>query len=239
MKLSIIIPAYNERHTIGQVLASLDALDFGFDVEFIVSDDGSTDGTANIIKDLRTTRPLKKHLAAINQGKGAAIRAGLGLVEGDHVIIQDADLENDPADILRLAQESQRTGAQAVYGTRFAAGSRQLGKASPANLAANRVMTAYANLLFGARLTDMATAYKLIQTSVIKKIRLQSLGFDFEPEITAKLLRMGCKIHEVPISYLPRSKAQGKKVRWTDGLRYMLVLTRFRLVPLESFILAG
>ncbi len=239
MKLSIIIPAYNEENTIAKVLSRIDAMEFPFETELIVADDGSTDSTRDIIEATETSKVLKKHFSPINLGKGAAIRFALQLVEGDFIIIQDADLENDTRDILRIAEHSQKNGADIVYGSRFLAGERHFTNASPTNITANKIMTSYANLLYGSRLTDMATAYKLIRTSVIKRIRLRCTGFEFEPEITAKLLRLGYSIPEVPISYIPRTTEQGKKIHWFDGFKYMYYLTKYRFTPLEAFLLDG
>jgi dolichol-phosphate mannosyltransferase len=235
MLLSIIIPVYNEQATITEVLDKLLAVKFPCDTEIIVADDGSTDETARKIAEYGRTNLIKKHTSLINLGKGAAVRFGLEYAEGDLVIIQDADLELDPNDILRLLEEMERTGADAVFGSRFAEGRRKFKNASRANIAANVVMTSYTNLLYGSDLTDISTAYKLIKRSVIERIRLRCVGFEFEPEITAKLLRLGHVIRETPVTYTPRTSVEGKKIGWWDGFKYMYYLTKYRLVKPESF----
>lgn len=223
IKLSVIIPVYNEESTIAEVLDRVDAVELAKEV--IVVDDGSSDRTAEI---LHSKRSIVKqiHESRVNLGKGLAVRIGLTYVEGDVVIIQDADLELDPAEYIRLLEPIARGETNVVFGSRFKQprGARiRLGSAL-----ANRWLTWLTNVLYGTHLTDMATAYKVVRTPLLRKIRLVSHGFEFEPEITAKLARLGEKIIEVPVSYSPRTAEQGKKIKWQDGLRYIWCLIRFR-----------
>lgn len=236
MKLSIVIPVYNEKTTITRVLDKVLSIPFPYETEIIVVDDGSTDGTDRLIAEYGRGNIIKKHTSLINLGKGAAVRFGLEYAEGDWVIIQDADLELDPGDILKIVEAMQKTGADAVYGSRFAGGRMRFKNASLANIIANKVMTGYTNLLYGGNLTDMSTAYKLIRADALKKIRLRCIGFEFEPEITAKLLRLGYTIFEVPIAYQPRTTKEGKKIAWWDGFKYLYYLTKYRIVAASKFL---
>ncbi len=235
--LSVIIPVFNERATIRPILervAAVDLAPLGLAMELIVVDDGSRDGTPEILKELEPVIPFVFHQAPVNRGKGAAIRAGLDLVTGGLVIIQDADLELDPREYPALVAPILEGRAEVVYGTRFRGGA----VAGLPRLAywANRVLTGLTNLLYGSRLTDMETCYKVFKSEVIKGIRLTAMRFEFEPEVTAKVLRLGHAIHEVPISFVPRSRAEGKKIRWRDGLEAVACLLRYRLAPRASLV---
>ncbi len=236
MKLSIIIPVYNEESTIKQVLQKLIDLYFPFDTEIIIADDGSTDRTSRIIDEFNRDNILKVHTSLINLGKGAAVRFGLEYIEGDYVIIQDADLELNPEDIVRLVQPIVRGDAEVVYGSRFKLRSQELASIPWYTILANKVLTAYTNILYACKLTDMATAYKLVKSDVIKRIKLKCIGFEFDPEVTAKIIRLGYKIVEVPISYQPRSIDEGKKIGWRDGFKFMYYLTKYRIMKKESFM---
>jgi glycosyltransferase involved in cell wall biosynthesis len=163
-----------------------------------------------------------------NAGKGAAIKRGLAQVTGDYLIVQDADLELDPTDITKLWDAALKKNAQVVYGSRFRKPERCANFPAATRLA-NWVLTKYTNMLFGSKLTDMATCYKLIKTEIIKNITLCCNGFDFEPEITAKLLNLGHRIIEVPINYFPRSRREGKKINWLDALQYFFILTKYKV----------
>lgn len=228
-KLSVIIPVFNERETIRPILERVAAVDLGrlgLERELIVVDDGSRDGTREILRGLKGALPFVLHEAPANRGKGAAIRAGLDLVTGDLVIIQDADLELDPSEYPRLVAPILEGRTRVVYGTRFSGPVRGVPRLA---LWANRFLTFLTNLFYGSRLTDMETCYKVFRSEVIKGLRLTSVGFEFEPEVTAKLLRLGHTILEVPISFVPRSRAEGKKVRWRDGVQAVYCLLRYRL----------
>ena len=228
--MSVIIPVYNEESTIAEVLDRVHAVDL--DKEIIVVDDGSTDATLDL---LRPKRGVIKHVheSRVNLGKGLAVRIGLTYAVGEVVIIQDADLELDPAEYGSLLAPILRGETNVVYGSRFRQPS---GERPPrGRVLANRVLTALTNVLYGTALTDMATAYKVMRTDVLRRIRLDSRGFEFEPEVTAKLARLGERIVEVAISYRPRTPAEGKKIAWTDGLRYVWCLVRYRFAAESSF----
>jgi glycosyltransferase involved in cell wall biosynthesis len=240
MKLSIIIPAYNEENTISYVLNRIKNLvfpvDFQIDKEIILVNDGSTDKTSKIIREFGNDDAFKVITLHQNLGKGSAIKTGLEHVVGDYVIIQDADLELDPKDIAKLVERIFIEDSEIIYGSRFHSLSKISSKVPWLIRTANKILTQYTNLLFGCRLTDMATCYKLINTDIIKKINLKCTGFEFEPEITAKLLRLGYKIIEVPVSYSPRSYEEGKKIGWVDGFKYLYILTKFRLIKKNAFV---
>ncbi len=231
MRLSILIPAYQEEQSIGEVLRrvrSVDTESLGWDKEIIVCDDGSDDGTAAEVEkacaeDDRVI--LVRHDE--NRGKGAAIRTALESATGDYTLIQDADLEYEVTDYPPML-EAVNAGAEVVYGSRF------LDKARPdgmrlANFVANRILTTTANALFGVNITDEATCFKIFRTELLRSLELECEGFEFCPEVTAKVGKAGVPIVEVPIAYTARDHAEGKKVRWTDGFEAMWVLVKYRL----------
>lgn len=228
MRLSIIVPVFNERATVLEVLDRLAALTM--DKEVIVVDDGSTDGTHELLAD-RTRRAdgdgavtLVRHPA--NRGKGAALATGIARAAGDYVVVQDADLEYDPADYERLLAVVAAQRADAVYGSRFGTARPRM---SIRHVVGNRLLTALTNLLYGSRLTDMETCYKLVRRSVLEELALACKRFDVEPEITAKLLKRGVEIHETPIGYTGRSFAEGKKISWRDFFAAVWTLLRLRV----------
>ena len=224
--VSVIIPAFNEEQTIGQVLAALRALPL--EKQIIVVNDGSTDGTYTVLEELRATHELTVVHCQENSGKGFAIRSGLPHVKGEVVVIQDADMELDPADIPELVKPLEKENVQVVYGSRFLNGR---GNASLHNFIANRILATYTNLLYGCRITDESTGYKAFSTELITRLELTCEGFEFCPEVTAKILRAGYRIHEVPVSYVPRTKKQGKKLRfWLDGLFAVWTLLKYRFI---------
>jgi glycosyltransferase involved in cell wall biosynthesis len=230
-RLSIVVPVYNEAQTIEQVLERVDAIDLGrLEKEVIVVDDGSTDGSAELIarRAARGDALRLAHLSIINLGKGAAVRFGFRHATGDIILIQDADLELDPAEYTRLVAPILRGEVDVVYGSRFA--ERRPGVPRVTRWA-NRALTLLTNLLFGSRLTDMETAYKVFRRPVLQRVSLRCVGFDIEPEITARVLQAGFHIHEVPIAYNPRRRDEGKKVSWTDGLDAVYTLLRCRFIP--------
>lgn len=229
MKLSIVVPVYNEAKTLKPVLQKLLALNFDdWEKEIIVVDDCSTDGTSDtLVKFARQVPKVYRH--SKNRGKGAAIRTGLAHASGSHVIIQDADLEYNPADIAVLLAASRSNPGFAIYGSRFRGRHEDT---VFGHKAGNLFLTAITNLLYGSAISDMETCYKLIPTKYFKKIKLTANRFDFEPEITAKLLRLNVGILEVPINYKKRGFSQGKKIKWwRDGFSAVWTLVKYRFLP--------
>ena len=226
MQLTIIIPVFNERATVLEVLDRVGAIDP--DAQIVVVDDGSTDGTRELLAERAggSDRSITLVQHATNRGKGAALATGAARATGDYVIVQDADLEYDPSDYLKLLAVAKARQAVAVYGSRF--GITPPGM-SRSHVIGNRALTAFTNLLYGSSLTDIETCYKLIRRDVLEEIGIGCSGFDVEPEITAKLLKRGVTIHEVPISYSGRSFAEGKKISWVDFVRAVWTLVRLRM----------
>jgi glycosyltransferase involved in cell wall biosynthesis len=220
---------YNEEQTIGAVIERIRAVNLdGVEKEIIVANDGSDDGTRRAIDEgpWRDDPNVRILHSPINLGKGAAVRLGLQYATGDVLLTQDADLELDPNEYSSLLAPILKDGAIVVYGSRF----RQANPAiSFRTRFANRALTMLTNVLFGGRLTDMETGYKAFRREVLQKVRLRCVGFDFEPEITAKLLLAGYRITEVPIGYSPRRVDEGKKIRWFDGLDAVYILIKCRL----------
>lgn len=225
MKLSVIIPAYNEEATISEVIDKVRAVDLPVEREIIVVDDGSTDHTVEILEQ-RQRDVTFIHFSRINFGKGAAIRIGLTYVTGDIVIIQDADLELDPNEYKLLLQPILTDQAQVVYGSRFLQANPLISRRT---IIANKFLTWLTNVLYQAHLTDMETAYKAFQAEIVTGLKLTCHRFEFEPEVTAKLLQAGHQIHEVPISYNPRTADEGKKINWRDGVTAIWTLLKHRL----------
>ena len=228
MRLSVIIPVYNEEQTIDEVIAKVSSVELpGVEKEFVIANDGSTDATRGIIdkRQWPSGSPVHVYHSPINLGKGAAVRIGLAFATGDVLLVQDADLELDPSEYGRLLEPITSNRADVVYGSRFLGENRRI---PGRTRAANRFLTALTNLLFGSRLTDMETAYKVMRREALAGIRLRTVGFDIEPELTAKLLLAGRRIVEVPISYTPRTTEQGKKMRWVDGVDAVYTLLKCR-----------
>ena len=230
MKLSIVIPVYNEEQTIGEVIERVWMVDLGdLEREVIIANDGSSDGTRRALDASRWINDprVKTYHSPINLGKGAAVRLGLAFATGDIFLVQDADLELDPNEYGRLLAPILDGRAEVVYGSRFLNPS---GRVALRRRLANAFLTLLTNVLFGGRLTDMETAYKVFKREALDGIRLRCVGFDFEPEITAKLLKAGRRILEVPIGYQPRREDEGKKIRWIDGVDAIYTLIKCRLV---------
>jgi len=231
-KLSVIIPVYNERETIAHVLRSVLAV--AVEKEVIVVDDGCTDGTGQVVDSISDERVRVIHHPR-NIGKGASIRAALEHVTGDAVIIQDADAEYDPDDYPRLLEPLITGRADIVYGSRFLGHIEGIALRRPegmrfANRVFNRVIAALARMLFHFPLTDEATCYKLFRTDVIKSLPLRCRRFEFCPEVTAKALKRGWRLVEVPITYRARGRREGKKIGWRDGVQALWTLVKYRFV---------
>ncbi|HEY7915880.1 MAG TPA: glycosyltransferase family 2 protein [Acidimicrobiales bacterium] len=227
--LSVIVPVFNERTTVAEVIRRIRAVDLPLAIEVIVVDDGSSDGSDKVLAALgdSTVRVISHPQ---NRGKGAAIRTGLEAVRGDLVLIQDADLEYDPQDWSKLLDPILRGKASVVYGSRFTGERKNM---LPLHWIGNRLLSLITNVLYSSTLSDMETCYKLFDRRVLEGITIQSDKFDFEPEITAKVLRRGHRIYEVPISYAGREPDEGKKITWRDGFGAIKALIKYRFVRLD------
>lgn len=223
-KLSVIIPVYNEKKTILEVLKKVKEVKIN--KEIIVIDDKSNDGTREVLKKIKDIE-VRIIYQERNQGKGAALKKGIAEASGDYVLFQDADMEYAPRDWFQLFRPVEESGALVVYGSRFKGSYKNM---IFFNKIGNRLITTMANLLFGAHISDEATCYKLLETKLAKDIEVKGNGFEFEPELTAKILKRGIKIYEAPISYIGRSHKEGKKINWRDGLKALWTLVKYRFV---------
>lgn len=224
-KISIVMAAYNEEKTIAEIINRVKKTELGLDKEIIVVDDGSTDGTREILKNLKDEK-LKVIFHEKNLGKGAALRTGFSQATGDIVLIQDADLEYDPRDYPRLLEPILDGRADVVYGSRFLGGPHRV--LLFWHYVGNKFLTTLCNLCANLNLTDMETGFKVFRREVLERIRLKSNRFGFEPEITVKVGRLRCRVYEVPISYSGRDYSEGKKITWRDGLAAIFHILRFR-----------
>jgi glycosyltransferase involved in cell wall biosynthesis len=225
MKLSVVIPAFNEQETISEIIRRVRAVDVGLEKEIIVVDDGSTDGTRETLQGLAGPG-LTLVFHEKNQGKGAALRSGFARAAGDIVLVQDADLEYDPREYPRLLEPILDGRADVVYGSRFLGGPHRV--LYYWHYVGNRLLTTLSDMLSNLNLTDMETCYKVFRREVLEKIRLRSSRFGFEPEITMKVVKFKCRVYELPISYSGRDYTQGKKIGWKDGLAALFHLVRYR-----------
>lgn len=227
-KISIVIPVYNEKDTIKELLAKVEQANFsGLEKEIILVDDCSNDGTTDILKELSANYKVLFHEK--NQGKGAAIRTAVKEATGDFVCIQDADLEYLPDDYDKLLPLLINDEADVVYGSRFK-NKENLKNFILKNKIANKFLTLLTNILYGAEITDMETCYKAFKREFIQNITIKSNRFDFEPEITAKIMKKKARLKEVPISYCGRGHDEGKKINWKDGIHAILTLIKFRFI---------
>lgn len=225
MKLSILIPVYNEKKTVLDLLELVGNVPL--EKELVLVDDCSNDGTRELLKETYGDGKgqVRVFYHDVNRGKGAAIRTALSEATGNYVIVQDADLEYSPHDMVPMADAAMRTGSGAVYGSRFL---KTWKTTSFPHYMVNKTLTVLTNVLFGGRLTDMETCYKMVKTDIMRSLDIKAERFEFEPEVTAKLLKKGVKIIEVPVSYRGRSYDEGKKIGWRDGIEAILTLVKLR-----------
>ena len=226
MKLSVVIPVYNEKATLEEIIRRVSSIDLP--KEIIVVDDYSTDGTRDILEKYPQSDGLKILFQQRNLGKGAALRAGFEKVSGDIVVIQDADLEYDPEDYPVLIKPILQGKADVVFGSRFLSGPHRV--LFFWHWVANRILTTLSNMLTDLNLTDMETCYKAFRADILKKIKFRENRFGFEPEFTAKVARARCRIYEVPISYSGRDYLEGKKIGWKDGIAALFHILRYRFM---------
>lgn len=230
MKLSIVMPVFNEAATLEEIVRRVVQAPVELDREIILVDDASTDGSGELLDRIRDQHPgvdIRVFRHEKNQGKGAALRTGFAHVKGDIVLIQDADLEYDPRDYPRLLAPILEDKADVVFGSRFV-GSEAHRVLFFWHMIGNRLLTLMSNAMTNLNLTDMETCYKVIRADALKRIRIRSNRFEFEPELTAKVARAGCRVYEVGISYAGRDYAEGKKITWIDGAKAIFAILRFR-----------
>lgn len=232
MKLSILIPVFNESKTLKEILSRIERVDLG-DVrkEIVIIDDGSTDGSGEIIKKLG--RKYVKIFQPRNKGKGAALKAGINAAKGDFIIFQDADLEYDPKDYIKLLQPILANNAEITFGSRFVNqkfvifGKNRI--IHPSHFIGNKFLTLAFNLLYGTELTDVEPCYKMFKSSILKNINVASNGFEYDIELMCRLVKKGHKITQIPIRYIPRGFHEGKKINWRDGIAAFLIMLKYRI----------
>ena len=225
MKLSVVIPVYNERNTILEILQHVQEV--SLPKEIIVIDDGSTDGTRDILQGVPFSEDMKIIFQPYNMGKGAALRKGFEVVTGDIVVIQDADLEYDPSEYPVLIQPILENKADVVYGSRFLSGPHRV--LFFWHSVGNKLLTTFSNMLTDLNLTDMETCYKVFRANILRRIQMRENRFGFEPEFTAKVAKARYRVYEVPISYSGRDYSEGKKISWKDGVAAIYFILKYRL----------
>src|SRR6202167_139504 len=228
VKLSILMPVYNERATLISAIKDVLNVNFPCEIELVIVDDGSTDGTRDLYSSLGDDPRLSIHMHERNQGKGAAIRTAAAVATGDYIIMCDADLEYSPAEIPSLLAPVLAEEAEVVYGTRTFGSHNSY---SYAYVLGNKAVTTFANVLFNCYISDLETCFKLMPADLYRKLRIRETGFGMEAEITGKLLRLGIRPYEVPITYKARTREAGKKLTWRDGAEALWILFRERLAP--------
>jgi len=229
VKLSVVIPVYNEGATVLKLLEKVREVDLNLEKEVIVIDDGSTDGTDKILEPLKNSGLIKVYSHKINQGKGAALKTAFRHASGDILIIQDSDLEYEPREYASLLDPIINHGAEVVYGSRLSGG-KPVRAYMFWHKVANNILTLVTDLLYNTTITDMETGYKVFKKDVVKNIDIKSKDFTVEPEITAKILKKRYKLYEVPITYYGRSYAEGKKIRWYHGIKAICALIIYRFI---------
>jgi glycosyltransferase involved in cell wall biosynthesis len=225
MRVSFLIPSYNERATILEVLERIESL--GLDRQLIIVDDGSTDGTSDLLREWEAERDDVVLIRQENRGKGAAIRAAIPHIDGEIAVIQDADMEYDPADVPALVEPIERGVADVVFGSRLSGGRPQRAYLFW-HLVGNRVLSLVTGFLYNTTLSDMETGYKAFRSDVLRGLDLRQSDFSIEPELTAKVCKAKLRIYQLPISYYGRTYAEGKKITWRDGFKALWVLLRVR-----------
>ena len=226
MRLSVLIPVYNEAETIAEILRRVRAVDTGLELEIVVADDGSTDSTPEILQREASAKDTKVFYHEKNRGKGTAVRTALQHATGDILLVQDADLEYDPREYPALLKPILEGRSQVVYGSRFRGGPHKA--MFFWHMVGNKLLTLVANLLYNTILSDMETGYKVFSREVADRLDLKAPRWGFDPEITAQILKMGYRIYEVPISYTGREFYEGKKISWRDGFVVLWTLLKYR-----------
>ena len=230
MKLSIVVPVYNEVHTLEELVRRVLAVDVGMEKELILVDDASTDGTPELFDRIRAEHPdqhIEVLMHAKNRGKGAALRTGFDKAAGDIILVQDADLEYDPRDYPKLLTPILEGRADVVFGSRFV-GSDAHRVLFFWHMLGNKMLTLLSNMLTNLNLTDMEVCYKVFRAEILREFTLKSDRFEFEPEFTAKVAKAGCRVYEVGIRYAGRDYSEGKKITWLDGVKAIFAIVRYR-----------
>jgi len=232
MKLSLVIPVYNEGPHLKEFFDKLFDIKIYDDVEYVVIDDHSSDDSWDIIESVAKNQNITSFRQPYNQGKGAALHKGFKLASGDIIAVQDADFEYDPNDLPKLIKPIIEDEADVVYGIRFGPHVKQVHRTF--HYMVNMLLTLFSNLMSGLYVRDMETCYKVFKAEIIKALELESKKFGFEPEVTAKISKLNIRMHQYPISYYPRGYIEGKKINWQDGVAALWFIIKFNLMPLSE-----